>query len=452
MMFWMALAALMVAAQTVKMVDRKVFVRAPNYDETKIEPYELEDPLVFLDGRKVTRATWPERRKEILNVFAKEMYGAEPPDPESLVTELVDEKVSVAGFAIRRQYKMWFKDDKSGPCLNWVVWIPRHAKKAVPLIAFLNFRGNHELVPDSDIPVTEAWLMNWDEKIGIMEHRANPKNRGIMQGPDQDTVFPVGMIIARGYAIMSACYAEVSSDPDALSLSSVESPTEGPSRWRRALKAYDGVFSLWGPRDLSRTDNITALGAWSWALSRGLDLAERIKEIDAKKTVVTGCSRLGKAALVAAARDERFSVCVPIQTGGGGVPLAKRDFGENVSTENRMFPHWYCSAYAKYAQNPARSLPFDQHLFLSCIAPRALLVEGFGENWFDTKGEYLSVRAASPVWELFYGRGLPAVGWPDEYDKAAIGDRLGYVRRSEAHGISAYEWTWMMNFADKVFE
>jgi GNAT superfamily N-acetyltransferase len=95
--------------------------------------------------------------------------------------------------------------------------------------------------------------------------------------------------------------------------------------------------------------------------------------------VVTGCSRLGKAAFVAAARDERFTVCVPNQTGGGGVPLAKRNYGENISIENRSFTHWYCRAYAKYAKEPWNTMPFDQHLFAACIAPRALLVEGFDE-------------------------------------------------------------------------
>ena len=142
-----------------------------------------------------------------------------------------------------------------------------------------------------------------------------------------------GYVIARGYAVMSACYCEVSSDPDMRAPDAAIYPQE--------IMAYNGVFTLWGPRDPKRTDNITAIGAWGWALSRGLDLAERIPEIDAKKAVVTGCSRLGKSALMAAARDERFAVCVPNQTGGGGAPLAKRDYGENVSTENRMFTHWY---------------------------------------------------------------------------------------------------------------
>ena len=91
---------------------------------------------------------------------------------------------------------------------------------------------------------------------------------------------------------------------------------------------------------------------------------------------MTGSSRLGKAALLAGARDERFAVVAPNQTGGGGAPLAKRFFGENVSTETKIFPHWYCPAYRRYAENEAE-MPFDQHWLLACVAPRALLVQGF---------------------------------------------------------------------------
>ena len=425
--------------EAVKFADREVYVHAANYDKSKIPPYTLEDPLTFLDGRRVQGAAdWVARREEILGLFAREMYGQPPPQPETVVTELADEKVgAAAGFAIRRQYRMWFRSDRSGPCLNWIVWIPRYAKKPVPVISFLNFRGNHELVPDADIPVTSAWLMNWDGAHPIRGGRANETYRGLLQNPNSDDVFPLGTVLARGYAVMSCCYAEVSPDP------------EGAEE--QFKRAYGGVFGLWGPRDPKRTDNPTALGAWGWALSRGLDLAERIPEIDAKRSVVTGYSRLGKSALLAAARDERFAVCVPNQAGEGATALAKRDYGENISTESRMFTHWYCAAYAKYAKDPHLTLPFDQHLFIACVAPRALLVEGFDSPWFDTESEYLAMKAASPVWELLTGAGLPKVAWPEDYDTSAVGSSLGYVHRNEGHGLSAYDWKWLLDFADKVF-
>ena len=202
-------------------------------------------------------------------------------------------------------------------------------------------------------------------------------------------MFPLETILARGYAVMSACYGQVSPDVEERDVK------QGTPR----ETAYTGVFTLWPKRDESRDDNTTALGAWAWALSRGLDLAERIPEIDATKSVATGCSRLAKTALLAAARDERFAVCVPNQTGGGGVPLAKRDYGENVSTEMAMFHHWYCKAYNKYVDNE-QAMKFDQHLLVAAVAPRRILVQGFNSGWFDTKGEFLSCRAASPAWEF----------------------------------------------------
>lgn len=52
----------------------------PNYDESKVPPYTLENPLTFADGRKVqTKSDWRRRRDEILDVFSREMYGQPPP-------------------------------------------------------------------------------------------------------------------------------------------------------------------------------------------------------------------------------------------------------------------------------------------------------------------------------------------------------------------------------------
>lgn len=425
-------------------------VREPNYDESKVAPYTLEDPLAFADGRKLAAASeWPARRREILDIFAKEMYGQPPPPPETVVTELVEEGMILEGLGIRRQYRMWFRKDKSGPVVDWIAFIPNRIQDTgaksdgkspvcentskAPVILSLNYRGNEELVDDEEVVFpTEGWT----------HPRSLPdfeKRRGWRRRTNGTTsTFPLEIILARGYAAMSACYEQFSPD--------IELKGGEPEEL-----AYTGVFSLWPERDPARDDNTTALGAWAWALSRGLDLAERIAEIDAGKAMATGCSRLGKAALLAAARDERFAVCVPNQTGGGGAPLAKRDFGENVSTEMSMFPHWYCRAYGKYAERPWETLTFDQHLLLASIAPRALLVQGFNSPWFDARGEYLSCRAASPVWEFLGLPGLPAGDFPANYDTSLIGSRLGYVRRGGGHGISGYDWVWLLDFADRAF-
>ncbi len=436
-----------------------VTARPPNYDESKVAPYTLEDPLTFADGRKLkSAADWPARRKEILEIFAREMYGQPPPPPETVVTELIEEGATLGGLAIRRQYKMWFKADKSGPMIDWIVFLPNRIQglsplnkngkappceneQKVPVILFLNYRGNQELVTDPEVVFpANIWVRN-NKSLDCQDHKPDfEKTRGRQRRTVETSVFPLETIIARGYAVMSACYGQVSPDVEERDVK-LGTPRE---------TAYTGVFTLWPKRDESRDDNTTALGAWAWALSRGLYLAERIPEIDARKSVATGCSRLAKTALLAAARDERFAVCVPNQTGGGGVPLAKRDFGENVSTEMVSFPHWYCKAYGKYIDNEL-AMKFDQHLLVASIAPRALLVQGFNSGWFDTKGEYLSCKAASPVWEFLGAPGLPKGDFPDNFSTALIGPRLGYVRRGGGHGISGYDWVWMLDFADRVF-
>lgn len=44
-----------------------VEARDPNYDEAKVAPYTLEDPLAFADGRKLGNASeWPARRGMII--------------------------------------------------------------------------------------------------------------------------------------------------------------------------------------------------------------------------------------------------------------------------------------------------------------------------------------------------------------------------------------------------
>ena len=79
-----------------------------NYDETKVAPYTLEDPLTFADGTKLKSASeWPKRRAEILGIFAKEMYGAEPPKPEAVVTEQIESSTTLASLAVREQVRMW---------------------------------------------------------------------------------------------------------------------------------------------------------------------------------------------------------------------------------------------------------------------------------------------------------------------------------------------------------
>ena len=375
-----------------------------NYDESKAGEgtYKLEDPLTFADGRKVKDASdWQARRREILSIFEQEVYGRMPPAPEAVVAEMLSEKLTEDRFTVERRYRIWFRRDKTGPVVDWLVHIPKYAPKPCPVILHLNYKGNDYIA-----------------KEGRTNHY----------------ILPFGEITARGYAFMTAQYTQITSDMK-------EKPVADP---------FNGVCELWGRRDPKRTDNPGALIVWAWGLSRGLDLAGQIPEIDARRNVVTGSSRLGKAALLAAAFDERFAVCAPNQTGAVGVQLMKRNYGETLAGQRLALAHWYCAGVWKYKDDP-KSQPFDQHMLLACVAPRALLLECYHKRWFDPTGEFLAAKAASPVWEFLSGKGLGLAEMPPPYDDVAVRPPFGYVRRTECHGLSPYDWKWTMDFADRVF-
>ena len=416
-------------------------VPSVNYDKTKIRSYVLEDPLQFVDGSKVNGPEdWQRRRKEILDIFQHEMFGMLPPSSPIYLEEF-ESGTTLSGFGHRRQVSMWFREDHTGPRIDWLIVTPTHVKGPAPAVMLLNMMGNQTVMSDPEIRLTDSW-QGLKPYYFLENHHATELSRGMYEGEQLRMTFPVATILARGYALVTACYAEVSPDPDRI-------PDEDGVLMQDKF-AYTGVFDLWGKRDPNKLDNTSAIMAWAWALMRGMDMIEKDPSLDASKVVLTGASRLGKAALLASAYDERFPVTALVQCGGGGVTLAKRNFGESIATEVFKFRHWYCRAYDKYADNED-NMPFDQHLLLSAIAPRAVLVQGFGSPWYDTEGEYIAVKAADPVWKMFGFKGVQSEAWPDPYDTSAIGDRLGYVRREQLHGISPIDWKWMLDFADSIF-
>lgn len=418
---------------------------AQNYDKDKVGNYPLPDPLTFADGKRVkSKKDWPKRREEILEIFQSEMYGRMPAAPEKVVWEVIEEGPTLGGYATRKQIRMWFKADRSGTAIDWLVVTPNHVKGPAPTVMMLNYYGNHTLLSDKEIAVNPNWIMN-DHGKGIVNHRAVESNRALLSDPNQRSIVPIASLIAEGYAYVTACYADISPDPTYWDKDKDGNPLQPQI-------AYTKIFELWGERDQSRTDNTTALGAWAWVLSRGMDMIEQIEALDSKRVLLTGSSRLAKAALLSAAFDERYACIVINQTGGGGVPLHKHYYGENVETMARYFTHWYCKAYAKYVNNE-EAMPFDQHMLLACIAPRPLLIQGFNDPWYDTEGEWMAVKAANPVWEFLGRKGLPNVDaeWPSDYDMSAVGEYLGYYRRDNKHGLAMYDWVAMIDFAKKIF-
>ena len=68
-------------------------------------------------------------------------------------------------------------------------------------------------------------------------------------------------------------------------------------------------------------DSWGKLGMWAYGASRAADHLSGHPEIDAGRMAVMGHSRLGKAALLCGAMDERFSLTVANDSGAGGAAL-----------------------------------------------------------------------------------------------------------------------------------
>jgi hypothetical protein len=175
-----------------------------------------------------------------------------------------------------------------------------------------------------------------------------------------------------------------------------------------------------------------ALSAWAWLHSRTLDVLTQDRRIDASRAVVWGQSRNGKAALLAAARDERFSACVALQAGRGGDALTAHRQGEPVATAMGLYGHWFAKRFAQFAHFDP---PVDQHQLLALIAPRPLLLgRARNDAWADPVGARAAVAGAAPVWAL-YGAQPPR-----------------QFTRPGRHGIYLRDWEETLDFLDAALK
>ncbi|WP_343616470.1 hypothetical protein [Novosphingobium sp.] len=69
-----------------------------------------------------------------------------------------------------------------------------------------------------------------------------------------------------------------------------------------------GIIGLTNRGQARKPDDWGALRAWGWGASRALDDLATRPEVDIHHVGIEGVSRYGKAALIAAAFDQRFAM------------------------------------------------------------------------------------------------------------------------------------------------
>jgi hypothetical protein len=334
------------------------------------------------------------------------------------------EHAALGGRATRKEITVWISPGTSGPHFNLLVYQPNDVPAPPAVFLGLNFYGNHTVHADPAIALPHSWVPN-REKVGVSDHRASPAMRGA-----EAAQWQVEAVVARGYATATVYCGDLCPDyPDGLAGNIAAGFGGAPGVEER-------VADAWG-----------AVGVWAWGLSRALDVLAEDSSVDARRVAVHGHSRLGKAALWAAAQDERFALVISNESGCGGAALSKRVFGETVGDINRQFPHWFARNFRRFNENEG-ALPIDQHELLALVAPRPLYVASAeGDRWADPHGEFLAAQGAGAVYGL-HGRAgvgagaMPATGLP-------VGDALRYHIRPGPHDITAYDWAQYLDFADR---
>jgi len=394
-----------------------------NYDEAKVPVYTLPDVLVFNNGTPVkTKKDWERRRSEIYTIFEKEVFGVVPEWKGHVKSTIVSQKTDAfGGLARRKEVRLDFINGDKKVSVMVLIYLPQNTKDA-PVFLSYNFDGNHTTTMEPDILITDSWVSN-NKEYGISDNRANEKGRG-----GAVSRWPVKEIVSRGFGVATVYYGDVDPDFD-----------DGFKNGIQRLFDSKRDSTSWG-----------SIAAWSWGLSRIMDYFETDKDINSKRVIVMGHSRLGKTSLWAGACDLRFAMTISNNSGCSGAALSKRIFGETVGRINNAFPHWFCDNYKKYSLKE-ELMPVDQHELLALIAPRPLYVASAAEDlWSDPKGEFLSCVYASPVYELLGMKGLPSKEMP-ALSKPLIGT-IAYHIRPGKHDVTMYDWQCYMDFAANYFK
>jgi hypothetical protein len=387
-----------------------------NYDESKVPPYSLPDPLILDNGRPVNDAqTWfGQRRAEILRWFETEVYGKSPGSPEKQDFETIaSDTKALGGRATRRRIKITVHHGGSRHSFELVVMLPNAGARPVPV--FLGI-----LLFDKDAP----WPI---PGVPLELSDAEQKRLSLPRSLPGDKLMQA--ILDRGYAVATI-------DADDLAADSAQHYREG-------------VIRLYCSPDESarKPDEWGAIGAWAWGLSRAMDYFESDHDFDARRVAVIGHSRRGKTALWAGAQDPRFSLVISNDSGCGGAALSRRQFGETVKLINDRFPHWFCLNFRKYNDRESQ-LPVDQHELIALSAPRPIYVASAADDaWADPRGEFLACVAADPVYELL---GIPGLGIKESPPlNQSVGKTIGYHIRSGKHALTDYDWLLYLDFADR---
>lgn len=385
------------------------------FDEATSNPYKdsMPDVLTMKDGTKVTSpAQWPARRAEILEDFAREVYGRIPANVPKVTWEVKATNRGVSG-GIPTVTKTLVGHVDNSECTNITVNI--QASFTVP--------EN----PTAPVPV----MIEFGGGFGF----GGRGGRGGAPWTQQ--------AISNGWGYGSINPGSIQGDNNQLT------------------KGIIGLANKGQPR---KPDDWGALRAWQWGVSQLINYFEASPDssVDAKKVGIEGLSRYGKAAIVTEAFEPRIAVGLIGSSGEGGVKLHRHTYGEAVENLAGGEYYWMAGNFIKYgASEPlktAADLPVDSHELIALCAPRPCFISyGTVDNgdakWVDAHGSFMAGVLAGPVYRLL---GKKDFGTPGDYLtdpmpplKQLIGGELAWRQHEGGHDVTP-NWPaffqWVANY------
>lgn len=332
-------------------------------------------------------------RDETLRRFASSVYGAGPTVSADVMITSHSESTLTGGAATVHELTIRTAAGDASHRAQMAVVLPAGRSDA-PLFVGLNFRGNHTIAHDPAIavPAESAAPVAYDE------YTTAPQRRGALAHR-----WPLELMIERGFGLATVCYLQLAPDSPALRTQGLL-PLLAP-----------GATAAWG-----------GLGLWAWYLQRMLD-ALRATGLGSRH-IAFGHSRLGKAALWAAAQDERFDGVVANDSGCMGASLSLSPGAETPQLLAEVRPYWFSAEFARIVKQDG-PLP-TQDMLLASVAPRPVYIASAADDiGADPEGERLAVEAAR---------------------RANPGAPIGYHCRPGGHDVTVQDWVHFLDYFSSI--
>lgn len=349
----------------------------------------------------------PTRQTDWRRAFERHLFGPMPVPPSSVTIrrEPLDanaaERLVISVSTAHQEFTV-----------DAALWLPEDRGAPSPLICGLDFTGPAGVMTTDDFPLDRNARVYSRPTYGATEGRLEEVLRGTAAYR-----WPIETMLKRGYAVIVSCYGSWTPD-DAL-------------LWRS-----HGIANCTGDTESG------AISCWAWALSRLIDAAGLLPEVDAAGVAVAGHSRLGKAALWAAAWDARIGAVLANNSGCAGAAPVRHARGETLEQMAARFPHWL-----RPDAKPDLP-PIDQHQLIALAAPRAVYVASAEDDaWADPIGSYEALRIASAAW------GDAPESWASAEEmwsgcRQQIHGKLGHHIRPGGHDLLPYDWRRFLDFID----